>query len=118
MSIERRGDFMQVDTKTSYEQAMEIAKRVAKRIRAELDSQAEIYLFGSVVSANNNSESDIDIAVVSKLFTNDVCANYARVNFLASGVDDNIDAQAVIYDDWINKTPFTAEVKRHGVLIG
>ena len=107
-----------METKISYEQAMEIATRFAKRVRDELDSQAEIYLFGSVVTANNHPESDIDIAVVSKAFTNDVCANYARVNLLAFGVDDSIDAQAVIYDDWVNKTPFTAEVQRQGVLVG
>ena len=107
-----------MDTKISYERALEIATQFAKRVRAELDSQAEIYLFGSVVTANNRPESDIDIAVVSRAFTNDVCANYARVNLLAFGVDDSIDAQAVIYDDWVNKTPFTAEIQRHGVLVG
>ena len=106
-----------MDIKISYERAMEIAAQFAKRVRAELDAQAEVYLFGSVVTANNRPESDIDIAVVSKAFTNDVCANYARVNLLAFGVDDSIDAQAVIYDDWINKTPFTAEVKKQGVLV-
>ena len=102
----------------SYERAMEIAAQFAKRIRADLDSQAEIYLFGSVVTKKNNSESDIDIAVVSRVFTNDVCANYARVNLLAFRVDDNIDAQAIIYDDWINQTPFTVEVQRQGVPVG
>ena len=106
-----------MDSKISFERAMEIAMQFAKKVRAELDSQAEVYLFGSVVTANNRPESDIDIAVVSKAFTNDVCANYARVNLLAFGVDDSIDAQAVIYDDWINKTPFTAEVKKQGVLV-
>jgi len=107
-----------MDSKISYKRAMEIATQFAKKVHAELDSQAEIYLFGSVVSANNRPESDIDIAVVSRTFTNDVCANYARVNLLAFGVDDSIDAQAVIYDDWVNKTPFTAEVQRQGVLVG
>ena len=107
-----------MDTRISYEQAMELAMQFAKKVRTELDSQAEIYLFGSVVTANNKPDSDIDIAVVSREFTNDVCANYARVNLLAFSVNDNIDAQAIIYDDWINKTPFTAEIKRQGVLVG
>ena len=97
---------------------MKIASQFASKIHDELDSQAEIYLFGSVVTAKNNEESDIDIAVVSKTFTNDVCGNYARINLIAFGVDENIDAQAIVYDDWINKTPFTAEVERQGVFIG
>ena len=106
-----------MDNKTSYEKAMEIASRFAKRVRDELDSQAEVYLFGSVVRNENGPTSDIDIAVVSKLFTTDVCNNYARVNLLAFRVDKNIDAQAIIYEDWINQTPFTETVQRQGVLV-
>ena len=104
--------------KISYEQAVEVAKKFAKKVHAELDSQAAIYLYGSVVAANNRTGSDIDIAVVSKEFTDDVCANYVLVNKLAFHVDDSIDAQAVIYEDWINQTPFTAALQRQGVLIG
>jgi len=106
-----------MNNQISYEKAMEIASRFAQRVRAELDSQAEVYLFGSVVTATNNPRSDIDIAVVSRVFTEDVCRNYARVNMLAYDVDDNIDAQAIIYEDWIDQTPFTATVQRQGVLI-
>jgi len=106
-----------MDSKISYEQAMEIATQFAQKIRAEFDAQALVYLFGSVVTAQNTSNSDIDIAVVSREFTNDVCANYTRVNKLAFRVDDSIDAQAIIYEDWIDKTPFTANVQRQGVLI-
>jgi hypothetical protein len=54
---------------------------------------------------------------VSKEFTNDVCRNYARVNVLAFRIDKKIDAQAIIYDDWIDQTPFTAAVQRQGVLV-
>ena len=101
----------------TYEKAMEIANQFAQKIRLEMDSQAEIYLYGSVVNDQIHSKSDIDIAVVSRTFTNDVCANYARVNLLAFSINNNIDAQAIIYDDWINKTPFTTEVQRLGILV-
>ncbi|MCL2603164.1 MAG: nucleotidyltransferase domain-containing protein [Defluviitaleaceae bacterium] len=106
-----------MDNGISYEKAMEIATQFARRVRDELDSKAEVYLFGSVVTSANNSQSDIDIAVVSRVFTDDVCKNYARVNMLAYDINDNIDAQAIIYDDWIDQTPFTANVQRQGVLI-
>ena len=106
-----------MDNRISYEQAMEIAAQFAQRVRAELDVHAEVYLFGSVVTATNSPMSDIDIAVVSRVFTNDVCKNYARVNMLAYDINDHIDAQAIIYEDWIDQTPFTANVQRHGVLI-
>jgi len=106
-----------MERKLTYDEAVEIAKKFAQRIYTELDSQAEIYLYGSITNGQFHPRSDIDIAVVSKVFTNDVCRNYALVNFLAFDIDDNIDAQAIIYEDWVNKTPFTAEVERHGVLI-
>jgi len=106
-----------MDARISYERAMEIATQFAQHIRAKFDSQAEIYLFSSIVTATNNSQSDIDIAVVSRTFTNDVCKNYARMNMLAYDVDDNIDTQAIIYDDWIDQTPFTAAVQEQGVRI-
>ena len=101
----------------TYEKALEIASQFAKRVHDELDSQAEVYLYGSVVRNENGPASDIDIAVVSKKFTKDVCDNYAHVNLLAFRVDKNIDAQAIIYEDWIDQTPFTATVQRQGVLI-
>jgi len=107
-----------MDNKISYDKAMEIAMQFARKVRAELDSNAEIYLFGSIVTAENNSKSDIDIAVISRMFTNDVCANYTCVNKLAFRVDENIDAQAIIYDDWVNQTPFTATVQKQGVPVG
>jgi len=101
----------------SYEQAMKIASQFAKRVRAELDEQAEVYLFGSVARKENGPASDIDIAVVSREFTNNVCDNYARVNLLAYDLHDNIEATAIIYEDWIDQTPFTATVQRQGVLV-
>ena len=106
-----------MDTRISYAQAIKIAEQFAKKVRAEFDSQALVYLFGSIVTEQNTPDSDIDIAVVSRVFTNDVCANYTHVNKLAFRVNDSIDAQAIIYKDWIDQTPFTANVRRQGVLI-
>ena len=106
-----------MERKLTYEEALTIAKKFAERVYTDLDSHAEVYLYGSIVRAQNHPRSDIDIAVVSKVFTDDVCNNYAIVNILAFDIDDNIDAQAIIYDDWVNKTPFTAEVEKQGVLI-
>ena len=101
----------------SYEKAMEVASQFAKRVHDELDSHAEVYLYGSIVRNENSPTSDIDIAVVSRVFTNNVCDNYARVNLLAYDIHDNIDAQAIIYEDWIDQTPFTLAVQRQGVLV-
>ena len=103
--------------KLTYDEALGIAKEFAQKVYSELDSQAMIYLYGSMIKNQNHPSSDIDLAVISKVFTDDVCNNYALVNFLAFNVDTSIDAQAIIYEDWVNKTPFTAEVEKQGVLI-
>ena len=108
---------LNVKKRLTYDDAVVIAKEFAQKVHSELDSQAMVYLYGSMTREQNHSDSDIDLAVVSKVFTDDVCNNYAIVNFLAFNVDTNIDAQAIIYEDWVNKTPFTAEVERQGVLI-
>ena len=110
-------ELMEIKRKLTYEEALAIARKFAQRVYTELDSQAMIYLYGSIARKENHLGSDIDLAVVSKVFTNDVCNNYAMTNFLAFDVDTSIDAQAIIYEDWVNKTPFTAEVERQGVLI-
>jgi predicted nucleotidyltransferase len=99
------------------EKAINAAERFAEKVHAKLDPHAEIYLFGSVIKGESHSRSDIDIAVLSKAFTNDVCNNYATVSILALDVDSSIDAQAIIYDDWIYTTPFTEEIKNHGLLV-
>ena len=101
----------------SYEKAIAIASQFARRVHSELDAQAEVYLYGSVVRNENSPTSDIDIAVVSRVFTNNVCNNYALVNLLAYDIHDSIDAQAILYEDWIDQTPFTATVQRQGVLV-
>ena len=106
-----------MESRLTLDEAVGIARKFAQRVYNELDSQAEIYLYGSITSGLNQPGSDIDIAVVSKVFTDDVCNNYALVNVLAFDIDDNIDAQAIIYEDWVKKTPFTAEVEKQGVLI-
>ena len=101
----------------TFESAMAIAKKYASRVYNELDSQAIIYLYGSVVNNKAHPRSDIDIAVISKAFTSDVCKNYAIVNLLAFDIDENIDVQAIILEDWIQKTPFTSQLEKQGVLV-
>ena len=104
-------------TKLTYEETVELARRFAKMIHEQLDPQAEVYLFGSAARKEHNDSSDIDIAVVSKVFTNNIITNGLIVDKLAYALSSDIDAQAIIIDDWVNTTPFTADVKNEGVLV-
>ena len=101
----------------NFSTAIEIAKRYAQIVRNSLDANAVVYLFGSTARDEANESSDIDIAVVSELFDDDVTGDFTRVNVLAYEVDMRINAQAIAYKDWERLNPFTLQVKTTGVLV-
>jgi len=94
-----------------------IAEQFARRVKSELDSEAVLYLFGSYARNDANGESDIDIAVVSRKFGEDISEDYGRLAVLAHHVDFNIEAHPIVLEDWIETTPFTHEIKKDGVLV-
>ena len=94
-----------------------VAKQFAKLVKSELDADAVVYLFGSCARNDANERSDIDIAVVSRLFGNDISEDYGRLAVLAHHVNPDIEAHPIVIEDWIDTTPFTSEVKRDGVLL-
>ena len=106
-----------VQVAINYEAAVEIAKRYAQIVRNSLDANAVVYLFGSTVRDEANENSDIDIAVVSELFDDDVAGDFTRVNVLAYDIDMRINAQAIAYKDWVRLNPFTLQIKTTGVLV-
>ena len=103
--------------KTNFDSVLSIAKQYAEKIRTELDPSALVYLFGSVVYGEVHERSDIDVAVVSRVFTNDVVKNYTMANRLAIRLSTDMEVQAIPYEDWLSTTPLTEEVRRRGVLI-
>ena len=102
-------------TDISRSDAIEIARSYAQKIRSILDNKAIIYLFGSTARNEANKNSDIDIAVVSELFNDDVAGDFTKVNLLAYEVDMRINAQAVAYTDWKQSNPFIINIKRNGI---
>ncbi|MCL2775607.1 MAG: nucleotidyltransferase domain-containing protein [Oscillospiraceae bacterium] len=99
------------------EEAIKIAQQFALRIKSEIDKNAEVYLFGSTARNEAHINSDIDIAVVSTVFGDDFAGDFTKLNLLAFNINSDIEAHAIIYEDWIETTPFTAEIKKDGVLI-
>lgn len=63
----------------------EIFKNLAKYLKiikgkvAELDPNAEVYLFGSVAEGNYNYSSDIDILIITNLYPANVNAELWKV---------------------------------------
>ena len=99
------------------ENILVIAGQFANLEKSELDADAAVYLFGSCARNDANEGSDIDIAVVSSLFDEDISEDYGRLAVLAYHVNPDIEAHPIVLEDWIDTTPFTGEVKRDGVLL-
>ena len=96
---------------------LSIAEQFARRVKSELDADADVYLFGSFARNDANEHSDIDVAVVSRTFGKDISEDYGKLAVLAHHVNPNIEAHPIVFDDWINTTPFTNEIKKDGVLL-
>ena len=81
------------------EVALSTGKRFASQIRSEIDNNALVVLFGSCAKNETIERSDIDIAVVSDAFGNNIAENFARLTVIAYGINVKIEPN-----------PFTLEV--------
>ena len=99
------------------ETAILSGKQFASRVRSEIDSDAIVMLFGSYAKDNIHDRSDIDIAVVSKTFGNNVPENFAKLTVIAYGINVEIEPHPFSLNSWNNTTPFTSEIKRTGMVL-
>jgi predicted nucleotidyltransferase len=96
-------------------EAIEIGARVASLIRAQLDKDAKVFIFGSTVTGEARLGSDIDVAVVSKVYEYDLVRAGAKISQLARKVDPDIEIHDIHPIDWRNGDPHVLEVQRWGV---
>jgi predicted nucleotidyltransferase len=98
-------------------EAIEITKAYAARVHSDLDPNADIYLFGSAARDEMDERSDIDIAVLSSSFTEDVINNRVTLSLLSNMVNPIIEPHPILLEDWRTGTPFVLEIKREGIQI-
>ena len=97
-------------------EAITIAKEFAQRVRSELDKDAEVYLFGSAAHDETREGSDIDIAVVSKIFGNDFSGDFVKINRIACDINLDIEAYPINHTNWGRRmTPFIKQIKKDGI---
>ena len=106
-----------IGTKKTRRDVLSIAGRFAQRVKSELDADAIVYLFGSFARDDANANSDIDLAVISKEFGKDISEDYGMLAVLAYHINPDIEAYPIVYEDWVDATPFTNEVRKDGVLL-
>ena len=97
--------------------AISSGKQFATKVRSEIDSEALVLLFGSCAKNSIHDRSDIDIAVVSKTFGNNMPENFARLTVIAYGINTDIEPHPFSLDSWNYTTPFISEIKSTGVAL-
>ena len=104
-------------TSKNHESAILTGKRYASLVRSKIDSEAIIMLFGSYAKNSANDRSDIDIAVVSGLFGDDITNDFAKLYVIAYEVNTEIEPHPFSFERWKDTTPFIREIMETGVAL-
>ena len=105
------------NSKINRKTAISTGKQFASVVRSEIDNKAIVLLFGSCAKNKVHNRSDIDIAVISETFGDNVAENFAKLTVLAYGVNAEIEPHPLSLDSWNAKTPFISEIKKTGVAL-
>ena len=73
------------------------------------------YLYGSQVTGSARPWSDIDVAVVSPDFSDDLFQERVTLMEWAAGIDDRIEPQPFTPERFGPNDPLAHEISRHGV---
>jgi predicted nucleotidyltransferase len=84
----------------------------AVRQRLRVDAA---YLYGSQAMGSARSWSDIDVAVISPDFSDDLFQDRITLMKLAAAIDDRIEPQPFTPDRFGPNDPLASEISQHGV---
>jgi len=97
------------------EDALRTGAAFASLVREQIDADALIYVFGSTVKGEASIYSDIDIAVITEAYGNDVMQAYVALSMLASEVSWDIEVHAIAPNDWRRGDPQVLEIRKWGI---
>lgn len=96
---------------------MEIVKKYVEKICENYKIEA-IILFGSYAKGTNNENSDIDIAIITDDFENDIFDEELKLMKLRRNIDTRIEPHLIRIKDYRNaETPFVKEVIDTGIKV-
>ncbi|MBU1148148.1 MAG: nucleotidyltransferase domain-containing protein [Candidatus Omnitrophica bacterium] len=75
------------------------------------------YIYGSHSKGNANVWSDIDVAVISPDFSDDLFEERLKLMKMASIIDDRIEPHLFRVEDFESSNPLASEIQKHGILI-
>ena len=94
--------------------------RIIKSFLEEIQKKFKIhdaYLYGSYARGTAGKWSDIDIAIVSSDFSEDIFEDRLILMRLASKIDDRIEPKPFRKDLFTTDDPLVDEIQKHGIRI-
>ncbi|HIJ54930.1 MAG TPA: nucleotidyltransferase domain-containing protein [Deltaproteobacteria bacterium] len=75
------------------------------------------YIYGSHSRGNPTIWSDIDVAVISPDFSEDLFEERLKLMKMAANIDDRIEPHPFRVEDSESSNPLASEIQKHGILI-
>ena len=96
---------------------MDIVQKYVEKICKNYKVEA-IILFGSYAKGTNNEDSDIDIAIITDDFENDIIDEELNLMRLRRKIDTRIEPHIIRIDDYKKaETPFIQEIIDTGIKV-
>jgi len=93
-----------------------IAKKYVKTVQDSGIPVIKAYLFGSYARGNNHIDSDIDICIVSNVFSHDYIKEAVKLRHLAFNIDNRIEPIPYTELDLKNKySSLASEISKYGI---
>ncbi len=93
-----------------------IAKRYVKVVKDSGVPVTNAFLFGSYAKGNSHKDSDIDVCIVSNIFSDDYIEEAVKLRRLAFTVDNRIEPIPFTELDMQNKySSLASEISKYGI---
>jgi len=93
-------------------------KKIVRHFLEEVRKKYSIvgaYLYGSFAKGTSNKWSDIDVAIISPDFTDDLFEERLNLMKLAASIDDRIEAKPFKKDFFDPNDPLVDEIQKSGI---
>jgi hypothetical protein len=96
---------------------MGAVKKFLNKMREEGIPVSSAYLFGSYARGQGSNWSDIDVAVVSSVISDDRLEERIRLMKLSAAIDSRIEPVPFRPDTFVDEDPLVWEIKQKGIPI-
>lgn len=97
--------------------SIEISVRKFIKEAGRLCRIKSVYLYGSYAKGVATEWSDIDVAVVSNDFSDDLFEERVTLMHIAARIDDRIEPYPFLEDTFAGNNPLENEIQKHGIRI-